>query len=72
MWEAKLGGAKTMKFRKMARSLIERQGYAVYKEEFQPYGFSPFVKIRRLLQRLDYPIQIFFDVGRTPVRPRQT
>lgn len=52
-----------VKLRKMARSLIERQGYAFYKEELSSYGISPFVDIRRLSRRLGYPIQILFDVG---------
>jgi hypothetical protein len=44
----KLEGRK-MKFRKIARSLIERQGYAIYKEELSSYGITPFVDIRRLM-----------------------
>jgi FkbM family methyltransferase len=52
-----------MKWGKGLRSLIERQGYSLFKEEYMPYGIKPFVDIDRLSRRLNYPIRVFFDIG---------
>jgi FkbM family methyltransferase len=52
-----------MKFGKLVRFLLGRQGYDFYKVEYSAYGINPLVDIQRLSRHFGYSIDTFFDVG---------